>query len=132
MAAWSDEEIEMSALASCLSVGAPMPISPPEGPSLRSPTTQRELRVRAGESSCGWAAEPHQGETRVSASKKCVCVGYVCLNVCGGAVYLHLCTLRVVGAASRSFGADDFPVSTKVSTVPVLFRKVGMPPPLLT
>lgn len=79
MAAWSDEEIEMSALASCLSAGAPLPISPPEGPSPHSPATQRELRVGAGDSSCGWAAEPHQGETHVFKPPRRVCVGCMCV-----------------------------------------------------
>lgn len=56
---------------------------------------------------------------------------YVCVNMCGGVctytetlkIYLHLCPLRTIGAANRSFGVEGFSVPTQVSTVAILFRK---------
>lgn len=62
VAAWSDEEIVMSALASCLSVGTPCP-SAYRGPLPGSPRHAEGLEGGGWEAELQWAAEPHQGKT---------------------------------------------------------------------
>lgn len=106
MAAWSDEEISMLAPASCLSMGAPVPISPSQGPS-----PHRGSR--------GWGlVSPAAGGLRTLIREKlvfklprivCVCV-CVCQNV-AFSVFTYACNPNSWGSCDRSFGTEDISVS---------------------